>query len=92
VTDQIVDAAMARSLYQDSLRTHVLAAWLVLHDDPHYPGRFVARLVAAGPSPYVLMADTLAQLQAQLPPDMVRAERQPADPPGVLEVWYSARL
>jgi hypothetical protein len=31
----------------------------------------------------VLLADTLAGLQAQLPPGLVRSGRQPVDPPEV---------
>jgi hypothetical protein len=38
---------------------------------------------------YMMLADALTGLQAQLPPDLVRTERQPADPPEVVEVWFS---
>ncbi|HJS84418.1 MAG TPA: hypothetical protein VJ779_03065 [Acetobacteraceae bacterium] len=41
------------------------------------------------PSPYVLVADTLAEIRAQLPPHPARAERQPADPPEVVEIWFT---
>ena len=40
---------------------------------------------------YILVADTLAQMHAQLPPDLVSAEREPEHPPRVVEVWYSAK-
>jgi hypothetical protein len=38
----------------------------------------------------VLVADTLAEIHAQLPPRLVRAGRQPADPPEVVEIWFPA--
>jgi hypothetical protein len=87
--DQIIDAVMARALQADAVRTHPLLAWVVMRDEAEYPGEFVARLVTDGPTPYVLLADTLARLQAQLPTDLVRSDRQPADPPEVVEVWFS---
>jgi hypothetical protein len=46
--------------------------------------------VTETPSPYVLVADTLAEIHAQLPPHLVRAGRQPADPPEVVEIWFPA--
>ena len=41
------------------------------------------------PSPHLLVADTLAEMHAQLPPYLVRMERQPADPPEVVEIWFA---
>jgi hypothetical protein len=35
------------------------------------------------------MAGTLAELRAQLPPDLVRKEREPADPSKVVEIWLA---
>jgi hypothetical protein len=46
--------------------------------------------VTETPSPYVLVADTLAEIHAQLPPHLVRAGRLPADPPEVAEIWFPA--
>jgi hypothetical protein len=37
-----------------------------------------------------MLADTLAGLHAQLPTGLARADRQPADPPEVVEVWFPA--
>ena len=88
-TDQIIDAAMARALHADACREHALVAWIVLWDAPGYPGRFTARLATDAPSPYLLLADTLAGIQAQLPPGLVRSERQPVDPPEVVEIWFA---
>ena len=42
------------------------------------------------PASYVLVSDTLAGRQAQLPPGLVRLERQLAEPPEVVEIWFPA--
>jgi hypothetical protein len=62
----------------------------VLWDLPAYPERYAARLVTSGrvASPYLLLADSLAEIQALLPPDLVRSDRQPVDPPEVVEIWF----
>jgi hypothetical protein len=64
---------------------------VVLWDLPAYPKRYAARLATSGPvpSPYLLLADTLAGIRNLLPPGLVRAERQPADPPEVVEIWFA---
>jgi hypothetical protein len=90
MADQVVDAAMARGLHADACRSHALVGWVVMQDPPEYSDRVVARLVTETPSPYVLVADTLAGIHAQLPPRLVRARRQPADPPEVVEIWFTA--
>ena len=73
--DQIIDAAMARGLHGNACRGHPLAGWVVMRDAPDYPDKVVARLVTDVPSPCVLVADTLAGIQEQLPPGLVRSER-----------------
>jgi hypothetical protein len=90
--DQIVDAVMARALQADAIRTHPLVAWIVTRDEATWPGEFVARLVTVAPTPYVLLADTLAGLQTQLPTGLTRTDRQPADPLEVVEVWFSSSV
>jgi hypothetical protein len=65
--DQIIDAVMARSIHIDAVRAHPLAAWVIARDQIDYPGKLVARLVTDAPTSYVLLFDTLAGLQAQLP-------------------------
>jgi hypothetical protein len=60
--------------------------WVVMQDAPEYPDKFIARLVTDAPSPYLLIADTLAEIHGQLPPHLVRKERQPVDPPEVVEI------
>ena len=88
--DQIIDAVMARALQADAIRTHPLVAWVVTRDEVAYPGEFVARLMTTEPTPYVILADTLARLQAQFPLGLTRTDRQSADPPEVVEVWFPA--
>jgi len=90
MSDQIIDAVMARSIQADAVRTHPLAAWVSVRDTVDYPGDLVARLVTDGLTPYVLRADNLAGLHAQLPPGLARVARQASDPPEVVEVWVSA--
>jgi hypothetical protein len=64
-----------------------LVGWIVMRDQPNYPDEMIARLVTDGPTPYILLGHTLAEVQVQLPPDLQRSERQPSDPPEVVEVW-----
>jgi hypothetical protein len=89
--DQIIDTTMARALHADACRSHAIVAWIVLWDLPAYPERHAARLATGSPvpSPYLLLADSLAGLQQQLPPGLVRSERQPGDPPEVVEIWFA---
>jgi hypothetical protein len=87
--DQIIDAEMARGLHVDACRAHPLVGWLVTKDPSDYPGKVTARLVTDLPSPYLLVADTLAQIHAALPPNLVRTDRQPVDPPEVVEIWFA---
>ena len=87
--DQIIDAAMAKALQADTTRTHALSGWLVMRDPPDYPGRFSARLMTDRQTPYVLLADTLGALQAMLPRRLVRSDRQPGEPPEVVEIWFA---
>ena len=87
--DQIVDAVMAGAIQADAARAHSLLGWVVVQDPPQHPAAaFAARLITAGPTPYVLLAGTLAELHAQLPNGLQRCERQPADPPDLVEVWF----
>jgi hypothetical protein len=88
--DRIIDAAMAGALQWDAAQTHVLFAWIILYDPPEHPGKFVARLATSHPIIYVMQADTLGELQAMRPPGLTRSDRQPGDPPVVVEIWFSA--
>ena len=68
--DQLIDPTMARALHTDASRDHAIVAWVVLWGLPAYPERYAARLVTSGqaPSPYLLLADTLAGIWKTLPP------------------------
>jgi hypothetical protein len=89
--DQLIDAAMARALHQDVVRDHVLAAWVVWQDHPAHPNHpFIAQLATASPLPYVLVGETLAEVQAQLPPGLVRYGRLPWYPAEMVELWVAA--
>jgi hypothetical protein len=88
--DQIIDATMASRVYADACRRHATAGWIVMRDLPEYADQFVARLVTDTPSPYLLIADTLGQLHAQLPIGLeIRLEPAPTDPAEVMEIWIS---
>ena len=88
VSDQVVDKATAEALSADVRRDHALAAWVVMRDQPE-PGAYTARLVTSGPTPYVLIGATLEELRTQLPQGLTHSERQPADPPDLVEVWFA---
>src|SRR3954468_20989716 len=90
-TDQLIDAAMARALHADACRDHAIVAWVMLWDLPAYPERYAARLVTSGrtPSPYLLLADSLAGTQEQLPPGLVRSGWMRVDPREMVEIWFA---
>ena len=89
--DVQIDPAAARALQRDVERTHALFGWAVLRDPPDYPGKVIARLVTTeGQRPYVLVSDTLAELQNQLPGGLDRMERRRFDLPELVEIWLSA--
>jgi hypothetical protein len=80
---------MARVLHADACRNHAAVAWAVFSDLPAYPERYAARLATSTASPYLLLADTLAGIQAMLPPGLVRSGRMPVDPLEVVETWFA---
>jgi hypothetical protein len=88
--DQIIDAAMAQALQTDASRARPIIGWIVMRDTPAHHGRFVARLVTDHATAQVLVADTLDGLRVQLPAGLTRVERQPADVPQVVELWFPA--
>ena len=90
MTDQVVGAAAARGLHANARSAHALVVWVVTRNPPEHPGKFVACLVTETPSSYVLVADTLAEIHAQLPAGLVCAQRQSTDPPEVVEIWFPA--
>jgi hypothetical protein len=58
--DQIIDAVMARALHADAVRAHPLVTWIIKRGQSDYPDEVVARLITDAPTPYVLLADSLA--------------------------------
>ncbi len=88
MTDQVIDAVMAAALHSDVSRAHPAVGWAVLEDQPEYPGKLVARLITDVPTEYVLVADSLAALRAQLPSGLYRETHQPAGPPDLVELWF----
>jgi len=89
MSDQIIDVATARSVQANAAKAQVLFGWIIQHDPPEHPGKYVARFATAHPTIYVMLADTLAELQAMLPTGLARSPRQPVDPPEVAEIWFS---
>ena len=89
--DQIIDKDMAHGLHDDAARAHGEVGWVISQNPPAHPGKaLMARLVSTMPTPYVLLADTLTELPAMLPPGLEWSNRRPIDPPGVLEIWFVA--
>jgi len=86
--DQVINRATARGLQADARRNRLLVGWVVVRDQLG-PGQFTARLVTEAPTVYVLRADTLAELHDQLPPGVERSDRQIADPPDLVEIWFA---
>jgi hypothetical protein len=88
MSDRVVDAADARAVDGKARRDNPLLGWVVSKDDPDHPGKMVARLVTGTAAPYTLVGDTLAEIHRQLPSGLERSERQPSDPPHVVEIWF----
>ena len=88
--DQIIDPTTARALQADVARSRSLYGWAVWRDAPDYSGKVIGRLVTDKPTPYVLIADSLSELQAQLPPGLERFDRRVVDLPELVEVWLAA--
>lgn len=65
--DQVINTTMSGAIQVDANRTHVRFAWIIQHQLPNHPGKFIARLTLEHPTIYVLVANTLAGVQAMLP-------------------------
>jgi hypothetical protein len=81
---------MAQALHAHAARTDPLVAWIVLRDVPEHPGSLVARLMTDAPTAYILVAQSLPALRAQLPTGLLRSDRQQSDPPDLVEIWFPA--
>jgi hypothetical protein len=88
--DRILTADTAQALQSESDRAGELLTWVVM--DAEDSAEVIGRPIASGRGalPCVLVATTLAELHALLPVGLTRSPRQAADPPGVVEIWYSA--
>lgn len=69
---QVITPEMARAVHADAVRVHALVAWVVWEGEQ---GKLAARMVTGSPSIYVLVAETLGELRAMLPPGLERSER-----------------
>jgi hypothetical protein len=72
--------------------SNTLKLWTVYEHPRDYPTKYVARCTEIGDGqPWVheeaLVADTLDELRAQLPPGLHRLPRDEADAPVIVEVW-----
>lgn len=67
-----------------------LSIWTVTENPSDFPGKFVARRteVGAGPTDDHHVAETLDEVRAMLPPDLIRMTRVPADDSVIVEVWF----
>jgi hypothetical protein len=89
VPDEIITPEMAVALQQRALEHNDIPVWVISEDEPEHPGVPVARLITDGATPYVMIASSLLDLRAMLPPGLTRRARQAADPDDVVEVWLS---
>jgi hypothetical protein len=56
---------------------------------PMPSGMVIRNMVSGGAMVPPIVADTLAKIHAALPPNLVRSDRQPANPPEVVEIWFA---
>ena len=84
--DEIISVRLAQAIHDATRRMYPLVAWMVVET----PTGFVARLLTGRTAPpYVLRGDTLGQLRALLPAELVRCDPQPDDPADLVELWFS---
>ena len=87
-----VTPAEAQRFHNDAEARGTWLMWFVSTTHPDYPGKAVAWAVAADPSggtrvPGGLVANTLDELRALLPPGLTRRDRTSVMPVMVLETW-----
>jgi hypothetical protein len=87
--DRVLTAEAAQTIHDEADRDGELLTCVVMETDDS--ADMIARPVAAGGGalPCVLVGVTLADLHRVLPVGLTRSPRAPADPPGVVEIWYS---
>lgn len=84
--------ADAKNLHDDAKARGTWLVWVVTATDLEHPGKFTARPHTADYQggkylPGALVADTLVELQAQMPAGLACRGRASIDPPDVVEVW-----
>ena len=89
--DEIITPEMAATLHAEAMERRQLPAWIVFRDEPDYPGKVIARFAIDTPTTSVLVADTLTELRAMLPPGLTVTERRSADQLEVVEMWFDTR-
>ncbi len=85
---QVITPEMARTVHADAVREHVLVGWVVSPGEDEHHNKLLARMVTGAATVYVLVAEALGELRSMLPPGLERSERQPADPPKLIELWW----
>jgi hypothetical protein len=90
VRDRILTADAAQTIQDEADRDGEVLTWLVMEADDS--ADMIARPITSGGGapPCVLVGATLSELHRVLPVGLTRSPRAPADPPGVMEIWYSA--
>jgi len=91
VSDDILTPETAATLHADAIERRQLPAWIVFQDEPDYPGKVIARFAIDTPTTFVMVADTLTELRAMLPPGLRVIKRRSADPLEVVEMWFDTR-
>ena len=89
--DEIITPEMAATLHAEAMERRQLPAWIVFRDEPDYPGKVIARFAIDTQTTSVLVADTLTELRAMLPPGLTVTERRSADQLEVVEMWFDTR-
>jgi hypothetical protein len=86
----MLTAEAAQTLQDECDRDRELLTWVVMEAEDST--EVIAQPVASGRGalPCALVAATLTDLHGKLPAGLTRSPRQPADPPGLVEIWYSA--
>ncbi len=84
--------AEAATLQARAAAGGTLMMWFITLTDPAHPGRAVAYVMVATTSggfrlPGELVADTIEEVRAMLPPGLIRHDRSTYDPVGTVEAW-----
>jgi hypothetical protein len=88
MTDPIVSPDTAAMLHREAKGRGASPIWIVTTGGSGRARMLVARLAVEQPTSYVLTANTLAEMYAKLPWGLTHSDRQPDDPPEIIEVWF----